>query len=57
MNASSSLRMTNLNGQEVMAVPALQSGETLDISMLNNGLYILEITVGKETYFTKLTVF
>ena len=55
-NTRSTLRLTDLTGRVVLKKPLYQMCETIDVSNLGNGVYILVISNGSEQFTHKVIV-
>ncbi len=53
---NSELRIINRNGVLVKSIRGLESGSRVGVEDLNAGLYILEVTSGKNRFYKKLVI-
>lgn len=54
--AGSQIFVYNIAGQEVMSVENAEANETLNVSNLNAGLYIVRVVNGTEVYTAKVSI-
>ena len=54
--AGSQISVYNIAGQEVMSVEAAEANETLNVSNLNAGLYIVRVVNGNEVSTAKVSI-
>jgi len=54
--AGAQIYVYNIAGQEVMSVEAAEANETLNVSNLNAGLYIVRVVNGKEVSSAKVSI-
>ena len=54
--AGSQIYVYNISGQEVMAIESAKANETLNVSNLNAGLYIVRVVNGNEVSTAKVSI-
>ena len=54
--AGAQIFVYNISGQEVMAITSSKANETLNVSNLNAGLYIVRVVNGNEVSTAKVSI-
>ena len=49
-------RITDLQGKELTPFTALQTGKAIDVSRLNNGIYLIQVQTNGQVYTQKLLI-